>query len=648
MLKSFRSFYRALAGTLPAAALFAAYGASAVAADELGDRDHTVIVVSPNSIPLPRESVGSSVTVIDSATAERRSSALVSDVLRGSPGLDLVRSGGYGGNTAVFIRGANSEHTLVLIDGVEANNPITPSRNFDLADLSLDMVDRIEILRGPQGILYGSDAIGGVINIISKPAQPGAHARFSSELGSYDTFIERGSFSFADEKLEIVLSASRTDVHGPSAASERYGNSEDDTYELNALAARLAYSVSPDFTLRAMTRLNDSERDLDGFGGAFGDDPNRRISNQELFARAEGQLKLAALEGSLLVYADYSEHLLDDNNFPDADHSLDLLLSDYDGELVKFGTRLVAFNESRITVIAGIEGEEERGSSSLISESSFGPFSAEFGPKSQRSEGYYVNSVITPMPGATLSAGVRIDDHRQSGSEVTWRLAPSYKIESSGTRLFGSVGTGFKAPSLYQLFSIYGSTDLQPEEVLGVDGGIEQALLGGDLVLSATYFRNEFDNLISFDPATFLFENILEATTSGVELGAEARPTEYLTLDASFTYLETNDGTTGEDLLRRPHARGRAGAAYSFSPSLSLHLDLLFAGARYDNDFNSFPPQRVSLGSYTVVNAGLNYHLTENVELAARLTNIFDREYEEVLGFGTQGAAGYGIIKITL
>lgn len=619
---------------------------SSINAPLLAD-DVTEVVVSATRIETPRKKVGSSITVITAKEMDQRQDKTVAEAIETVAGLDKIQTGGLGSNTSVFMRGANSEHTLVLIDGIEANNPISPTRAFNFADMSTDNIERIEILRGPQSTLYGSDAMGGVINIITKKGKGAPKVKVSSEAGSYDTYIEQGDLSGGGEMFDFSLGASRTDSNGISSAGAKYGNNEDDSYDNTSFSARVGVKPSEILGANLFARYNDGRSNIDNSGGVGGDDPNRLLENEQGFVRGEINLDLFEKRLAQKYGISYSDQEFSDNNDPDILNPLDILRSDYSGSLLKLDLQNSYKLNDAITFLFGVETEEEKGNSHFFSDGAFGPFESDFPEESERTDGYYGETHLGFADSFFSTLGLRADHHSVFGSEVTWRVAPTYLIKSTDTKLSTSVGTGYKTPSLFQLYSSFGSRDLEPEESIGVDAGVEQKVLENALV-GVTFFWNKFDDLISFDPNTFLFENISEAKTKGLEIFGEFDLTEELGAGVNVTLLDTEDESTGDDLLRRADNKVGAFVNYQFIEGGNVRVDLLQVGNREDNNFSTFPASRVELGSYAVVNVAATYEVNEHLELFARVDNLFDKEYEEVYGFGTLGVAGYGGIRVKL
>ncbi len=617
--------------------------AAALAAD--GERD--TIVVTATRLETPAREVASSVTVIDSEEIERKQKRFVSDLLREVPGVNVVQSGAAGQPAQVFIRGGKSEHTLVLIDGIEANDPFTPGRTFNFGNLTTENVERIEVLRGPQSTLYGSDAIGGVINIITRKGRGELSGFVSAEAGSRDTYRTAVGVSGGTQLVNYSLSLSRFDTRGISAADGGLaGNDEKDGYENTTFSSRLGWTPSEVFGLDLILRYADGEGDLDQMGGAFGDDPNYVFDDEEFFGRLQASLSL--MDGRWeqkfgVSFTDYDRRFRDDF---DPAHPMTALRSDFRGQLLKFDWQSDFYLSDQHTLTIGLETEEESGRSKLFSESMFGPFTSIIPEKEARTNSAYVQDQVSLGDRFFATVGVRVDDHEEFGSETTYRVAPAYLIEETGTKLKASWGTGFKAPTLFQLFSSFGNPDLDPETSEGWDVGIEQQLCGGRVVVGATYFRNDFDDLIDYNPATMTYFNISSADSRGVELAASYRASEDLSFRASYTRQSTEDNSTGEDLLRRPRDQAAFDVNYTWCEKTNINLNLVYVGERDDLNFAAWPATRVELDSYFLVNIAAAHDVSDRVQIFGRVDNVLDEDYQEVFGFGTPGIGFFGGIRL--
>ena len=607
-------------------------------------KDPVTVVVSASHLAVPKDKLGNSVTIIDSEEIAQRKESSIIELLRGVPGVDVVQSGGPGGNAAVFLRGANSEHTLVLIDGIEANSPISPTRAFNFSGLTTDNVERIEIVRGPQSMVYGSDAMGGVINIITKKGDGPPVATALLEAGSHQSFTEQAGVSGSENSFNYSLQASHLFSGGVSAASRKYGNKEDDSFEQSGVSARVGGDLSDRLKGDVIFRMNRAESDLDQFGGAGGDDPNRVFDNREMFARAQAVADISKDYFSPAMGISYTKQRYTDLDSVDEFHPVDTLDSQYRGSLVKFDVKNpIHFNDT-LQFLVGAETEQEQGDSFLISNSAFGPFESDFAGRSLRTNGFYSEAEINLNP-ATVTGGIRVDDHDKFGSEVTWKVAPSVDLDP--VRVFGSYATGFKAPSLYQLYSEFGRLDLDPETSKGFDAGVETALFDTGVTARATYYHNSFDDLITFDPGTFLFENIAHAKTHGGEFSLEGNPSSSTLVRVTYTLLKTEDESTGDALLRRAKNKVGVHGTWKVNDKVNCGVDVEYVGPRDDNDFSTFPATRTSLHGYTLVGGNVSYTLSRTVELFARIENALDQNYEEVFGYGTLGVTAFGGIKVT-
>lgn len=599
------------------------------------------IVVTASRIPTELSAVGNSVSVISAEDIQRMGARTVQDVLRHVPGLDVVQSGGDGQTSSVFIRGAKSEHTLVILDGVELNDPSSPSRGFDFANLATDNIESIEIFRGAGSPLYGSDAIGGVINITSSRGKPGAASTISAEAGSYGTFREKASVSTGGSLGRLSASVSRSDISGFSAASERLGNKENDGYENTTLSIKGNSDITENIDAEISARVSNSQTDIDNSGGVGGDDPNHLMDATE--ASLRGQVSAVtfddALESSLgISLTDIDREV---NNGTDEFHPDDSAISKFNGRLIKFDTQHNLHLSTSNIITAGAETEAEEADSTYQSESSFGPYSTEFGKEKARTNAIYLQDSALLLDQLNIVIGGRLDDHEEFGTAETYRLAMSLPLGTTGFRVKSSTGTGFKSPSLYQLYSEYGNTSLQPERGRSIDSGLEYATADRAVTADAVWFYNEFSQMIDFDSATYSYFNIARARTSGVELGLNADVSESLFVDSSYTWQETRDLATGEALVRRPTNKANAGLGYRYADLFEGLFYCTYTGKRYDNDFSSWPASKITLTDYFLFNLSGKVTIVDGLRLGARLENLFDKHYEEVLGYGSTGRGFY-------
>jgi len=610
------------------------------------------IVVSATRIETPAREIASSVTVITRRDLENSGRTSVLEVLRDVVGLTVFQNGGPGSASSVFVRGANSEHVRVMLDGVEINDPMNPSRSFDFAHLPLDSIDRIEILRGPQSPLYGSDALGGVIQILTRSGQGKPRLSFSTQGGSFKTIGSALGFSGSTTRASYSLSLSQFATEGISAASTAYsGNTEKDEYRNLTLAGRLGFDLGGQWRTDLIVRATTAKTDLDNYGGPGGDDPNNTQNYQSFFLRTEVRGLLARNRWEQKLGFAFVRTLRTHDNPTDALHPFDSERGRFEGGLAKIDWQNTIFLHQNHTLLFGADISREAGESEYVSMSAFGAYESPFPHQSAGLAGFFVQDQVRIGGRFFAAIGARFDHHTRAGDALTYRIAPAYVFEGTQTKLKATLGTGFKSPSLYQIYAPrtfwgpIGNIDLKPEQSTGWDMGIEQPFFHGSAALGLTYFRNDFRNLIDFDFSRG-YINIGRARTRGVEISGEADAGDGLRGRVSYTRLEARDLDSASDLLRRPKDKLTASITWSFAKSWSSDFAVSYAGRRADKDFTDWAGRDVVLKSYTLLDASLAYDLNPRARLFLRLDNILNAKYETVFGYGTSGFAAYVGFKI--
>ena len=615
---------------------------------------HYDVVVTATRIETPEKEIASSLTVITRKDLARMKKATITDALQDVIGATVIRSGGIGAAASIMLRGANSEHTLVLLDGVEINDPMNPSRSCDLAHISLDQVERIEILRGPQSTLYGSDALGGVVNIITRTGKGRPRLSLMGSAGFLKTGEGRLDLSGSSGGVSYSMGASYLASGGISAAdSVLPGNTEKDGYRNISLTGRagikLARSLDWDVSVRSVR----TRTDIDNFGGAYGDDPNSRQKTNSFFARTELRGLFANGRWESKMRAAFTRTGRRNDNPVDPGHPFDSERGDFRSGLVKLDWQNNFFLRHSHTLTAGAEYESERGSSDYLSTSLFGPTQSVFPHKSAGDLGLYVQDQVKIADRFFATAGVRMDDHSLSGTALTYRIAPAWIIGTTGTKLRATLGTGYKAPSLYQLFAPpttwgpIGNTGLKPEESAGWDAGIDQEFPGGRIKLGATYFRNRFRNLITFD-YVHGYVNVGRALTRGIEISGEAAASDNLSFRVAYTRMDATDEDTGLALLRRPKDKFSAGLDFHLFGSLDFDATLSRTGRRSDLDFTSWASSPIVLPAYTLLDATVSFSARRGVELFLRLENILNTRYEMIYGYGSPGFCMFTGVRVAM
>ncbi len=614
---------------------------------------HEVVVTATRLETPPRE-VGSAISVISGFDLSRFKQTFVLEALRGAPAVAVTQNGGMGEASSVFLRGANSEHTLVLLDGVELNDPINPSRSADLAHLFLANVDRLEILRGPQGLLYGSDALGGVVNIIPARGSGRPRLTLTSSGGTFGTFTGQASVSGSGRSVDYSVALSRYETGGVSAANSALaGNSERDGYLNWTLSGRvgivLGKSLEADFTGHAIW----AKTDIDNFGGPYGDDPNNTQDYRSYFLK--GQVRGLFLENRweqrLAVAAVDSRR--SHRNRPDEFHPQEAEAGQFKGRMITLDWQNNVFLDTAHTLTAGLEYERELGESEYLSEGPWGPYSSLFPRQGAGTVGLYVQDSLRLAGRLFATAGLRVDRHSRTGTAVTYRLAPAYVFKAAQTKLRASFGTGFKSPSLYQLyapgttFGPIGNSGLKPERSQGWDAGIEQPLFGGRARAAVTYFHNDFKNLIDFSVLRG-YINIGRAETKGIEAEFSARPWQSFSLDLVYSRLEARDETLGTALLRRPKVAISARIACDFLKRWTAAVSFDHVGLRQDVNYNIWPALTLTLPAHSLLHGVVSCDAGGGAQLFVRLDNILDARYEMVYGYGTLGRSVQAGVKLAL
>ncbi len=591
------------------------------------------VVVTANRVLTPIEEVGSSITVITAKDIEAKGYITVKEVLKGTPGLDVWSTGGPGQMSSVSLRGTKSFQTLVLIDGVEMNDPTGMNRGFNFANLTVDNIERIEVLRGSQSTLYGADAIGGVINIITKKGKGKPEFYIGSEGGSYKTWREFSGASMGSEKVNASLALSHNSSDGFSVADDDMpGNSEDDKWENTSASARVGFILSENVDLDFISRFQKGRTHLDNGGGANQDVEDYHVKERKVYTKAQAHaFAFDGLWEQTLFYG-FTDHDREYRDCPYGD-------SDFDGKKHEISWQNNLYLHKTNTLTLGLEYEkEEMDDHGDLDESAY-------------TNSFFVQDQIKLGGFSFTTLGLRYDDHEEFGSETTFRITQAFLLRDWGTKFKGSYGTGFRAPSLSELYYINpwggagGNPDLDPEESKGWDIGIEQSFFNNCMIIGITYFYNDFDDLIDWDNG---YNNVDDAKTSGIESFIKIMPFDDLSVCLNYTYTDTEDDE-GNRLLRRPLNKVGLNTFFRFLERGTLNLDLFYVDERDDRYWDSmtFSTKDVALDDYILVNLAGSFDICKSLQVFARIENLFDEDYNEAYGYGTAGFSAYGGMKVT-
>ena len=610
------------------------------------------IVVTGGLTPLPAAALGRSLSVVTAEEIEAKGIVYAVDALRALPGLAVSRTGAPGGVTTIRIRGAENTHTQVFIDGVKAASP--DNLTFDFSGLLAADIERIGVLRGPQSALFGANAIGGVISIVTKRAKaPGFTTSGSAEVGTDGSYGGDVAGRWRGERAGLSLSVARRETGGFDVSGTPGG--EDDGDENLTLSLTGDFDAAETLRFGGTLRYIDRTSEFDQFNFAAADraglvtDADLEGERKEIYGsvfgegetfggRARHRLTLGYTEvrdeqfdtgartnetkGSRRQARFQTTFALDAANVDAADHTITAAV-DYEREAFRNTDPALVFDPSQL-----ILQTREQWSGA-----------AEY-------RGRFLDAVDVQL-------GLRHDLNDEFRDRTTWSASASWLLPNQTTRLHGSIGTGAQNPTLIDQFGFFpgsfvGNPNLKPETSFGWDIGVEQTFWGGRAAVDVTYFQDRLkDEIVSqFDPVTFLSTSVNQAGTSkrrGVEIAGRVEPAEGLTLGLTYTFLDAEE-PNGDVEVRRPRHDLGLEASYRFAEDRALvvvgvnHL----AGL---NDFDFTDPfiagSQVALDDRTVVNLSLSYAVTEQVEVYGRVSNLFDEDYQEVDGFDAEGRVAF-------
>ena len=601
------------------------------------------VVVTATRLEQPISRIGNSLTLISADEVRDSQKTVLSDLLATTPGVTVSRNGGLGGTTFLRIRGAETDQTVVLFDGVKLNDPSSPGGGFDFANLVTNDFARVEVLRGPQSTLWGSQAIGGVVNIITPEPKGPLSGSLSAEGGQLGTGMARARLEAGGERLSWRIGGSYLTSSGVSAFDRNLGGTEADGFRNLGFNARATYRISDALSAELRSIWSKSRFDFDGYAPPlynFGD-TNEYGDVEELVSYAG--LNLQSFEGRWKNRLGVSYTNTDRKDF-----NRDLAIAETFNALGR--NRRVEWQSTLLVsqtwqAVFGLESE--RSNFRTASPADFDPNPVPL-RAATRIDSVYGELQATPVAPLSLTLGLRHDDHSTFGGHTTPRAALAWTL-APATILRASYGEGFKAPTLYQLYSPYGNLALRPEEARGWDAGIEQKLADGHVDLSATYFHRNTRNMVDFvscfgagDPRCAaqpfgFYDNLQRTSAKGVELSAMARAGERLRLSLNYTHTDARNATPGSgnfglELARRARDTINAGIDYRWPVALTTSLSAQYVGRTFNDAANT-----TELHAYTLLDVRAAYELSKTLSLYARVENALDKQYETTGGYGSPG-----------
>ena len=603
------------------------------------------VVVTANRTPTSRIASGSSISVVTSEEFSRKQTSFVADVFRDVPGISLSRTGPVGAQTQVRMRGTEANHTLVLIDGVEVNDPSGASE-FDFNTLLVDDIERVEILRGPQSSLYGSDAIGGVINIITKSGDGAIKAAASAEGGSFGTGKAAVSVRGSEGIVNYSFGLSEFTTEGVSFAPERQGNTEQDGFDVTAFNTKIGIQLTENLDFEIVGRYVDSQQEFDELGNVGG--LSLPVDSQ---SETESEAFSLGLKSVLQSFEGQWEHILG-VGISEIDRE------NFGGFASTFkGDKRRVYYQSNVFVETSALAEASHVFTFLVDNEIDaqdvlgGGIQSDVDSETTGFVGEYKLEIFDQI---FLSASIRHDENDLFKNTNTVRTTGAYVVKDTGTRLHTSYGEGVKNPTLFELFGFApGFTpnpNLKSEKSYGWDVGVEQEFMNGQATFAATYFENTINNLIQGAGATAVNLNG-KNKIEGAEFEVSIRPATDLSFSGQYTYTGTEDAN-GIELIRRPkHVASLRSTLTRFNGDLEVNFGGTYYGKQNDTAFQAVLPfgsQTVTLDSYILADANIKYKLTDNVSIFGRLQNILNVRYENVFGTANPGFGAFMGLQVQL
>jgi len=592
------------------------------------DNRSNTLIVSANRFPQPVSSVLAPSSVVTRNDIDRWQVKSVAEALSRLPGVDIAQYGGLGQQSSLFIRGTNSNHALILIDGVRLNQSGI-SGSSDLSQIPLSLVQRIEYIRGPRSAVYGSDAIGGVVNIITTRDQPGTTLSAGMGSNGYQTYDGATQQRFGDNTTATVagnytytrgfnVKANLPDNYGDPAQPDRDG------FMSKTLFASLDHQFNPQFGGFARAYGYDNRTAYDGtYAGTDPAHPDALLDTRQLYSRTydTGLRFQQGVYASQLIFS--YNHTQDYNYDPQyGPYSASATLDDSQQYNVQWENTLKVGYGSASSGIDWQKQTTEPGTSYLTD------------GYEQRNTGLYATTQQLFGP-VTLEGAVRRDDNSQFGGHGTWQSSAAWEF-IDGYRLIASYGTAYKAPTLSQLYSgSYGNAQLKPEESKQWEGGMEG--LTGPLTWRVSAYRNEIDHLIDFDVAQNTYQNINKALIKGVEWTGSVY-TGPLQHQLTLEYLDPRNADTNQLLKRRAKQQVKYQLDWQVA-QIDWSLNYRYLGERYDTNYNT--NETVKLGGLSLWDIAASYPLTPHLTVRGRIANLFDKEYETAYGYQTAGRELY-------
>lgn len=577
-----------------------------------------VIVVTADRIKSNLDKSSSDVRIISADEIKMSASRSLPEILARESDLSVVNSGPSGSSASLFLRGTDSSHTLVVLDGIVMNDPSNPNRQFDIGKLSLNNIERIEILKGSQGLAYGSNAIGGVIVITSKKAKSEkASGESYFDVGSYKTVNAATNVQKKFDFSNLSFGIDYMNTQGYSVANEKKNPfAEKDGARRISLNLGANTNISESYLLDLNLRYAHNQADLDKGGGAGNDDPNDTQKEEELYSKIQLTKNWEAGNAQTKFSFNHAKHYRLLEVLYDAQHPVSSRAVSR-GEINSLNANHTYYLNDYLTQNLNLEFSHEKDQSSHFN---------------QNLSGFLYHQYEQPTN--IFNFGIRLDHNRVFNDHITYKVAAGQKFQDSLLKL--SFSTGFRAPSLNQLYDpTYGNKNLTPETSKSLDLSLEQNW-SKKFKSSTTLFYTKIYNRFSYDPVTFINLNRGEAEIMGVEEKMDLKWSKQLNQTLAATFLKARDLSLGQKLARRPDINLKNIFDFYLSDKHLASCEVTYIGKRADVDNLGNP---VQMNSYLISDVGYRYLLNEKSEYFLKIKNLFNTEYEEIFGYGTGGLA---------
>ncbi len=597
------------------------------------------VIVTANKLEQKQSSTGKVITVIDQSMIQKSSGKTVAQLLNEQVGITINGALNNAGSVqTIFMRGASPGRTLVLMDGIPVNDPSQITGDIDLNFFSLNNVERIEICKGAQSTMYGSDAIAGVINIITtkKNITEPLHVKAGASAGNYDSYKSNVQLYGKTGKLIYNTSLATNKTGGFSSAYDSSGNKnfDRDGYAGNIASASIQLQATTPLLIKAFTQFSQYQSDVDA--SAFTDKTNYTIHNRN-FITGTG---LVYKEKNLTVTGNYQFNRMHRNYNDNASipNATAYSMNDYDA-VTHFGEVFTSITlNNHFQLLSGVDYRYGSMNNQYRSLSVFGPYNSSFKDTSANQQSVY-SSLIFQHKAISIEFGGRWNHHSRYGDNVTYTFNPSWKWNEH-LRVFGSIATGSKAPTLYQLYSSNGNLDLQPEKAITYEIGIQQ--VHKKLTERWVFFYRNTDNGIDFNSISFKYFNYINQTSKGLEYEFTLEPIKKITLSGNYTWIASEETTQSrvnfsdtsyQYLLRRPKHTVNLTAGYAVNELFYVSIQGKYVSSRYD--VGAYKKPDVLLNSYFLLGAYASYKIGKNLQVFMDLQNLTHQTFFDLRGYNS-------------